>query len=569
MILMNRIAIDIEANGLNELVLDRKGGVVYEADTIWCIALVDVDTGAEQVFGPNDIAGAIEVMRSATLLIGHNIICYDLPVICRLYDRVTTPVYDTLIVSRLMYPDKRTHPLGGNSLKCWGEYMKCLKLDYEGGWDSYSEEMMTYCLQDTKVAAKIFHNQQSFVSQHKKTVKLEHMVTDIIADQIGNGFGFDVDKALDLEQELLYDKSEIEDEMRDIFPPIVEERYSDKTGKRLKDKVTIFNPSSRQQIAERLKSKYGWKAPRTDKGNPKVDADVVKKLDYPEAKELVKYFDIIKTMAFLKDWITRAENSRDKKIHSSVNPQGTVTGRMTSSQPNLQQVTSDKRIRALFVPREGWVEVGIDASGLEARMLANRMAPWDNGEYGRVVLDGDIHETNMEATGITERSKVKTFFYGFIYGAGDAKVGKIIGKNAQAGKKLKENFLNNLPALRKLIESCKFQSLKKKTITLLDGREAPCRSQHSSLNVQLQGDGAIVMKLAQCIFADKINKEYKGRALFMATVHDEWQLECEPEIADAIGKLGVNSIKEAGDRLGCLIPMDGEYKIGNNWWDCH
>ena len=561
---MNRIAIDIEANGLNELVLDRKGGVVYEADTIWCIALVDVDTGAEQVFGPNDIAGAIEVMRSATL-----IICYDLPVLCRLYDRVTTPVYDTLIVSRLMYPDKRTHPLGGNSLKCWGEYMKCLKLDYEGGWDSYSEEMMTYCLQDTKVAAKIFHNQQSFVSQNKKTVKLEHMVTDIIADQIGNGFGFDVDKALDLEQELLYDKSEIEDEMRDIFPPIVEERYSDKTGKRLKDKVTIFNPSSRQQIAERLKSKYGWKAPRTDKGNPKVDADVVKKLDYPEAKELVKYFDIIKTMAFLKDWITRAENSRDKKIHSSVNPQGTVTGRMTSSQPNLQQVTSDKRIRALFVPREGWVEVGIDASGLEARMLANRMAPWDNGEYGRVVLDGDIHETNMEATGITERSKVKTFFYGFIYGAGDAKVGKIIGKNAQAGKKLKENFLNNLPALRKLIESCKFQSLKKKTITLLDGREAPCRSQHSSLNVQLQGDGAIVMKLAQCIFADKINKEYKGRALFMATVHDEWQLECEPEIADAIGKLGVNSIKEAGDRLGCLIPMDGEYKIGNNWWDCH
>jgi DNA polymerase-1 len=374
---------------------------------------------------------------------------------------------------------------------------------------------------------------------------------------------------LDLEQELLYDKSVIEDEMRTIFPPIVEERYSDKTGKRLKDKVTIFNPSSRKQIAERLKNKYGWKAPKTDKGNPKVDADVIKKLDYPEAKELVKYFDIIKTMAFLKDWITRAESSRDNKIHSSVNPQGTVTGRMTSNQPNLQQVTADRRIRELFVPREGWVQVGIDASGLEARMLASRMFPWDNGAYGQVVLEGDIHSKNMEATGIEDRAKVKTFFYGFIYGAGDAKIGKIIEQDKTAGKKLKEKFLNNLPALRSLIESCKFQSLKKNTITLLDGREAPCRSEHSSLNVQLQGDGAIVMKLAQCLLSSKIEKVYKGRALFMATVHDEWQLECEPEIAEEIGKLGVDSIREAGERLGCQIPLDGEYKIGKNWWDCH
>ena len=522
---MNRIAIDIEANGLNELVLDRKGGVIYEADIVWCIAIVDVDSGRELSFGPNDIAGAVEVMRDASLLIGHNIIFYDMPVLRRLYGSISTPVYDTLVVSRLMYPDKRTHPLGGNSLKCWGEYLNCLKLDYEGEWNSFSEEMLPYCLQDTRVTAKVFEKQKGFVSSNKKVVKLEHMVSEVISNQTCNGFGFDIEKALDLEQSLLYDKSAIEDNMREIFPPIVEERYSDKTGKRLKDKVTIFNPSSRQQIAERLKDKYGWKAPRTDKGNPKVDADVVKKLEFPEAKELVKYFDIIKTMAFLKDWITRAENSRDKKIHSSVNPQGTVTGRMTSSQPNLQQVTADKRIRALFVPREGWVQVGIDASGLEARMLASRMAPWDNGEYGKVVLDGDIHEKNMEATGIEERPTVKTFFYGFIYGAGDAKVGKIIGKNAQAGKQLKEKFLNNLPALRKLIESCKFQSLKKKTVTLLDGREAPCRSAHSSLNVQLQGDGAVVMKLAQCIFADKVEKEYKGRALFMATVHDEWQLE--------------------------------------------
>ena len=566
---MNRIAIDIEANGLNELVLDRKGNVIYEADTVWCIVAVDIDTGEVMSFGPDHIKDGVNLLRNASLLLGHNIISYDLPVLRRLYGAIDTPVYDTLVVSRLMYPDKKEHPLGGNSLQCWGEHLGCPKMDYDGGWDVFSDEMMTYCIQDTKVVVEIYNKQKNFVKNNQKIVKLEHMVSQIISDQGCNGFGFDVDKALDLEQELLYHKSEIEDNLRDIFPPIVEERWSEKTGKRLKDKVTVFNPSSRQQIAQRLKDKYGWKAPRTEKGNPKVDADVVKKLDYPEAKELVKYFDIIKTMGFLKDWITRAESSRDGRLHANVNPQGTVTGRMTCSQPNLQQVTSDRRVRSLFVPRKGWKQVGIDASGLEARMLASRMYPWDAGRYGKVVLEGDIHATNMQATGITERDKVKTFFYGFIYGAGDAKIGKIIGKNAHAGKELREKFLNNLPALKKLIEACKFQSTKKKTITLLDGREAPCRSEHSALNVQLQGDGAIVMKAAQCILSHKIETTYRGRAFFMATVHDEWQLECEPEIAEEIGQLGVDSIKEAGDRLGCQIQLDGEYKIGDNWWDCH
>ena len=566
---MNRIVIDIEANGLNELVLDRKGGVIHEADVIWCVGIVDVDTGEKLSFGPNDIEGAVRVMRDASLLIGHNIIFYDIPILRRLYGSIDTPMYDTLVVSRVMYPDKRTHPLGGNSLQCWGEHLQCKKADYSGGWDKYSEDMIKYCEQDTVVAAKIFHAQKSFVSRNSRVIKLEHLVSNIIAGQIDNGFGFNIDAAIDLEEHLLFEKSKIEDDMRRIFPDQVEIRYSEKTGNRLKDKVVIFNPSSRQQIAQRLTERYGWKPPKTDKGNPKVDAEVLKKLKYPEAKELVKYFDIVKTMGFLKDWIDRAEKSRDGRIHSSVNPQGTVTGRMTSSQPNLQQVTSDPRVRSLFVPREGWVEVGIDASSLEARMLANRMSDWDKGAYGKVVTDGDIHQTNMEASGITDRPKVKTFFYGFIYGAGDAKIGQIIGQSSRAGKELKERFLNNLPALRKLIDSTRFQSKKSGTMKLLDGREVPCRSEHSALNVQLQGDGAVVMKLAQCIFHDKLRTKYKGMFSFMATVHDEWQLECDPNIADEVGQLGVDSIIEAGDRLCCTIPLDGEYKIGNNWWDCH
>ena len=269
------------------------------------------------------------------------------------------------------------------------------------------------------------------------------------------------------------------------------------------------------------------------------------------------------------DYIHRSNTSRDGRIHGGVNTHGTVTGRMTASQPNLQQVSGDSRARALFQPRAGWVQVGMDASGLEARLLANRMFNWDSGEYADVVLNGDIHSVNQAAAGLSTRDDAKTFFYALIYGAGDGKIGKIINKDARAGGAVKTRFLNSMPALKNLINACHFQVAQKGTITLLDGREVPCRSKHAALNVQLQGDGAMIMKLAQVLFSDKLNTIYPNRFAFMATVHDEWQLECDPAIAKEIGKLGIQSISEAGEQLGCNIPMDGDYQIGRNWSECH
>jgi DNA polymerase I-like protein with 3'-5' exonuclease and polymerase domains len=396
------------------------------------------------------------------------------------------------------------------------------------------------------------------------------MVTKIIAHQIENGFGFDLSSAQDLEQRLMYEKASVEDSMRGIFPDKVHVRISEKTGKRLKDKIEVFNPGSRQQIGDRLNSKYGWSPPLTDKGNYNIDATVLKSLEFPEAKELCVYFDTTKLISQVSDWVTRASHSRDGRIHGSLNPQGTVTGRMTASQPNLQQVSSDPRARALFIPRDGWVEVGVDASGLEARLLASRMAEFDSGAYADVVLNGDIHTTNQEAAGLECRDQAKTFFYGFIYGAGNKKIGEIVGRGESVGARLKKTFLKGLPALKKVMDRARVSADTRKAVTLLDGRSVPVRSAHKALNTQLQGDGAIVMKLAQCILNEKIKQHgLTDKAKFMATVHDEWQLECMPDCADQVGQLGVTSIIEAGERLKCRMPMDGEYKIGKNWSECH
>ena len=567
---MNRIVFDIEANGLSEIALNQKGQVTKEADTVHCLCLADLDSGDTLEYGPCAIEEGVQKLREANLLVGHNIIMYDLPVLERLYGPIDTECVDTLVVSRVMYPDKGQHPLGGNSLEAWGKHLEIYKGDYAGGWEAFSEEMMDYCKQDVQVNKAIYLEQLDFMTKNQRVLKLEHIVTKIISEQTTNGFGFDLEEGRKLLETLDQQSSDIEQELCNVFPPIVEERWSEKTGNRLKDKITVFNPGSRQQIASRLHDKYGWNPPLTEKGNPKVDESVLKKLNYPEAKQLVTYFGIIKLRGQVNDWVIRSSNSRDGRIHGSINPQGTVTGRMTASQPNLQQVSGDSRARKLFKPKKGWVQVGIDAKGLEARMLANRMAKWDNGEYGKVVVEEDAHALNQAAAGLSSRSQAKTFFYGFIYGAGDAKIGQIINQSASVGKMIKERFLQKLPALKKAIQQCKFQVNKKGTIELLDGREVPCRSVHSSLNVQLQGDGAVVMKLAQCIFDRKIkSKNLSDKVRFMATVHDEWQVECDPTLAALVGQMGCDSISESGKRLGCVVPLDGDYQIGACWADCH
>jgi DNA polymerase-1 len=563
------LVFDIEANGLGEVTIDRK--LNKEVNKIWCLVAKDLLTGKVYSYRESKIAEGVALLRKATKLIGHNIIMYDIPILERFYGKILTPAVDTLVISKLMYPDIRNHPIKGNSLKCWGKSLGENKIDYAGGFDSFTEEMLTYCIQDVEVSEKIYNAQKDYISNNSKVVRLELMVTNIIAKQIENGMGFNMEAAESLEHELMMEKAGMEDKLCREFQPIVTERWSDKTGKRLKDSIEHFNPNSRQQIAKRLTNKYGWAPPLTDKGNPKVDEAVLSKLDYPEARILSKCFEITKLHGMLSDWIIRANASRDGRIHGSINPQGAVTGRMTASQPNLQQVSGDPRARALFIPQDDWVQVGIDASGLEARLLANRMAKWDAGEYGELVVNGDIHTHNQKQAGLGSRNDAKTFFYALIYGAGNKKIGEIIGKGMGAGASIKKRFLDNMLALKKLIESCEFQANKKGTVTLLDGREVPCRSKHSALNVQIQGDGAVIMKLALVILYKSIHDSprFKDKARFMATVHDEWQLECSPDIANDIGELGIAAIVSAGKRLECVVPMDGEYRVGNNWSECH
>jgi len=240
---------------------------------------------------------------------------------------------------------------------------------------------------------------------------------------------------------------------------------------------------------------------------------------------------------------------------------------MSSSNPNLQQVTASNKeygseMRSLFTVPEDKVIVGADLSGLELRCLAHYMK---DDSYTEEILSGDIHTANQKAAGLKTRDESKRFIYAYLYGGGDALIGKICGGGMALGKKIKEQFLSNTPALAVLRKRIEHAS-KKGWIKALDGRKVYVRSPHSALNFLLQSAGAIIAKRAWEIFhilAD--DYEYKQ----LGVIHDEIQIECDPAIADEIGSLVVEAMEQTTDYYKLNCPITGEYKIGRSWNETH
>ena len=546
---MREIIIDIETNST--------------ATHIWCAVTKELKNKEVNVW--TDPVKLETYLEEESVLIGHNIIGFDVPVLKKhwMMNLDKHQLKDTLVMSRLLNPILEN----GHSLRSWGNRLGNYKDDFKDFDGGLTEEMVSYCKQDVSVTEALYKRLSNDLLDWGDSVSIEHQVAIAVKEQEENGFKLNVKKAVFLLVDWRKRLAEIEEELQEVFRPIVTERVSEKTGKRLKDKIQVFNPGSRKQIAERLTS-LGWKPTKhTEKGSVIVDEKVLQAIDLPEAKLIAEYLLVQKRVAQVESWIDHADNS--DRVHSKIITNGAVTGRMTHSKPNLAQVVRvgnpfGKECRECWTVDQGNVLVGIDASGLELRMLAHYMR---DEEYTNEILSGDIHTANMNAAGLTNRDQAKTFIYAFLYGAGPAKIGQIVGGGEREGRKLIDSFLANTPALHKLKEKVN-RLAQKNWLPGLDGRRLIIRSQHAALNTLLQGAGAIVMKKALVLLHEKINSDIILGS-FVANVHDEWQIETSKEFAESVGQLGVQAIQQAGLALGLRCPLDGEYKIGTNWATTH
>tara|TARA_Y100000114_G_C11751404_1_gene324500 strand:- start:337 stop:2106 length:1770 start_codon:yes stop_codon:yes gene_type:complete len=588
-----RLVFDIEADGLLDTLTK-----------IHCIVIHDLDSKELFSFGPDKIDEAITMLEKADVVIGHNVIGYDIPAIKKVYPTFSIPPYvDTLICSRLIWsdikendfrfqrksPDFPSRLIGKHSLESWGYRLRLLKGDYalSNDFSTWSPAMQEYCERDVAVTVKLFER----IDEKKyslEAIELEHKFAQIIANQEQIGFPFDEKKAQDLYARLVKKRLSIEESLQDKFKPIEHKtifipKVNNKTRGYVKGQATekinivAFNPNSRQHVAERLINKYGWKPKEfTPDGKPKVDDSILAELNYPEAKELSEYFLIQKRIAQLAEgnqgWLKVQKHGR---VFHSVITNGTPSGRCRHHSVNISQVPSSSvpygvECRSLFHAPTGYKLVGCDASGIELRCLGHYLQPFDSGAFIKELLSGDIHEANRTSLGLSDRSGAKRFIYCLIYGGGNARLGETIQKGAEEGKRLKAKFFKANPAFKRLREAV-IEKAQSGFLKGLDGRLLPIRSTHSALNTLLQSAGSLIMKQATILLHEELDKTltYAEDYAMVAHIHDEVQLLVKEQHAEEVGNKAVQSIRHTAEHFKFRCQLDGEYKIGNNWSETH
>lgn len=625
-----RYIFDVETNGF----LDQ-------LDRVHCLVLKDTDTGIvnscsdERGWQGRSIHNGMEMLAGADEIIGHNVIAFDIPALKKVYPWFQidpAKVTDTFVLSRLYKADikeedfkrKASYPkqlFGQHGLEAWGYRLGDYKGDFKGPWDTWTPEMQAYCEQDVEVTFKLLGHLRGFApgpGPWPKAELLEHQAQWLCAQIERNGIPFDVPAAVKLYGELIEIRERMAGELKELFPPwvvyqgeVVSKANNRKTGHTIGavySKVLIqeFNPQSRDHIADRLKAKYGWKPTEfTDGGKPKIDETVLNVLDYPEAQPLAELFLIIKRIGQIAEgneaWL---KHERNGWIHHRLNSNGAVTGRATHSKPNISQVPKvgsryGKECRSLFGIVSGvcpWPEgvlYGVDVAGLELRCLAHYMARYDDGAYGRAVIEGkeedgtDVHSLNAFALGMDPqqvytvsgkqqkgRNCSKTFIYAFLYGAGDAKIAKTVGKPEKKGRAIKKDFLSRTPALKSLREAVEKAS-SRGYLQALDGRHMHVRSPHAALNTLLQGAGALICK-KWIVETDRLcqlaglKHGWEGDYAFLIWAHDELQIACRnPEIANMVDEWAKRAIKHTEVYFNIRVPLDVGGKTGVTWKDTH
>ena len=594
-----RLLFDIETNGL-----PRKG-----MDRIHCIVAKDLDT--EQVFRFNDtgstqsVTNGVTLLQEADVLIGHNIVGFDIPVIQQIYPFFQTKaeLFDTLILSRMFFPDilsrdYRKKPIGmpaklygRHALEAWGYRLG----DYKGefgkttDWSDWSIKMEDYCEQDVHVCVSVFDLMADHdrLNKYQDSIRLEHDLAAIMAKQETSGWPFDVTAAQKLEATLRTEMDQLADQMREVFPYVdggeMTPKRPNSTRGYIKDaaftKLKEFNPTSRDHIGWAFMTWRGWKPETfTDTGRPKIDEGVLMGIDTEEATIFARILELQKALGQLSDgtnaWLKMV--TQKGRIHHTCQL-ATNTGRNAHSRPNLGQTSSDPRCRSLFLPGKGFKQVGADASGLELRMLGHYLSHFDGGAFADVVVNGDIHQQNADRVGCS-RKDVKTLTYAFIYGASDKKIGSSLDKSLSdgeagvLGKQIRKKFLAAIPGLDGLLTAVQ-KKAETDILKGLDGR--PIRLQgkkHAALNYLLQSAGAIVTKRWGVIASNMIVEaglQYEVDYQWLSYIHDEWNLAVVPAHVDTVKGILEWSIQDAGHYYKLKVPLNSEAKDGNNWAQVH
>jgi DNA polymerase I-like protein with 3'-5' exonuclease and polymerase domains len=606
-----RGAFDIETNGL------------HDATKVHCVVIIDLDNGQIYQYGPDQIGNALEHLSRFVYLTGHNITGYDLPTLWRLYNWSPSPgctIVDTMVAARLILPNlddiddkvaamtktKAGKLRGRYSIEAFGARLSIVKAGADiTDFSKWTPELQQRCVIDTVIAKRLWQLLQPD-GYPAEALALEQSVAGICNRITADGAPFDVEAAKQRRQQWIDRRAKLGAQLSRQFPDT--------------------NLNSRKQLGALLEAR-GWvPEERTEKiRQPKITDEVLETIPatFPEFAGIAEYDILRRRLAQLSDgkeaWCKHVD--ADGRIHGGLISIGTPHSRAKHLTPNLAQVPNPKRgkpfateCRSLFRAPGNWVFVCCDQAGLQDRAFAHYLAEYDGGAYAKAFLNGlDPHwktaadlDLIAKDTALDKQNRVhvairensKSFRYGFLFGAGQARAGHLIyntvravqaidagnglhhrffGNGARpneaalkrAGKQALDKFIAGTPGLRRLRARLDAQVERFGWLPGLDGRRVPTRAQYSALNFQVTSAEAVLTKRWLVRVFDELNEKFRygwdGDCVIALWVHDEIAVCCRPEIADEIGAIMVKHAKEPGEFYKFKVPLDAEYTVGKSW----
>ena len=584
---MTDVIVDIETDDLDATVIH-----------VACTRVVGTED--RRTFTSENMSELPDYLRQFDWMYGHNAVNFDIPVINRLLcgpggaaDLDLSKVRDTMLISQLLWPDRP----GGHSLRAWGLRLEDAKIDFHDWSLGATAEMIEYCRQDVDLTHKVLQHLQAEAfrmdsknrgTSWKNAIAMEHRVRAVMNTVEDYGYYLDQPKAGSLVARLSNEVAQIELEVLSEMPDLPKARrlvtpkyrkdgtMSSVGLKHLNDPSVCggqhtaiewqtFNLASRQQIADRLQ-RQGWVPEKfTEKGQAIVDEATLSAIQLPLAQKIARYLLLQKRVAQVSSWLDKV--SSDSRVRCGYLTLGAITHRMSCTGPNLQQVPGPQseygsECRSCWTVPSGRQLIGTDLAGIELRCLAHYL---NDKDYTEELINGDVHTRTQQLAGLPTRAGAKTFTYALLYGAGNAKLGTIVGGGPEEGSAIRQRYLRGMPSfatLHRRVTSAAASG----TIRGIDGRRLRIRSEHAALNTLLQSCAAVIAKQ----WLINVHDTLPPGANIVAMIHDELCIEADASLdPEEIGLISKNAVQAVAEQLQFNCPLDCDWKVGHNWSETH
>ena len=432
-----------------------------------------------------------------------------------------------------------------------------------------------YASEDADISLKLYEHIEPLVQKETKLAKLYSEIEGPLIYTLG-----------DIERNgVLIDSEKLNEQSKELEAKILklEQKVQKSAGE-------DFNLGSPKQLQEILYEKLGLPViKKTPKGQPSTAESVLQELsmDFPIVQDILSYRAISKLKSTYTDKLPKMVNSNTGRVHTSYHQAVTATGRLSSSDPNLQNIPirseEGRRIREAFIAPDGYKILAADYSQIELRIMAHLSR--DQGLMDAFAKGQDIHQataaeifsTNIDEVTANQRRSAKAINFGLIYGMSAFGLSKQLQITRAEAQNYIEQYFDRYPQVKHYMDETKQSAKKMGYVETVFGRRlylADIESsnyqrrqyaERSAINAPMQGTAADLIKMAMILLHQKIREE-SFEAKIIMQVHDELVIEVNENQSDELSEITTSVMSEIS-KLDVELKVDAD--IGNNWDEAH